>query len=538
MRVGNWDMQDHGGTREVSADIDGFRLWFRLPKGYSTSKSGDPFLASALLPAMRQGEDIEIAPSLPVSPKLLGNVALLQEIYHTWNFEELSKVRITATTSPAEPCGTGGMSFFSGGVDSTYTFLKRLREISHVVTIHGFDFSFHRASGGTSTFSMADIKDLALLAWNLTLPSGPVAAYVASQLSENTCRALFNYRDFGLHPTTVEDSLVEDLNRVVAGPSIYDARRFAGVHLRAGTKDLLANGSLRPDLIKLNRLLLEDAFPLEIAGKYSGAYDAAIERNARFVEGFGKTLIPVATNHYSFGYRYNLSRLLTQGSALGSIALLVGMPRVYMPSSCSYGQLFPLGSHPLTDPLWTNECVNIVHDGCEAGRTDKLELICACQAALENLRVCFHNANVNCGGCAKCLRTMISLRLLNSSPGPFPPLPSNSAIRKQLVLDDYEMRFLEESLGLTDQGDGRGLRRALRACKRRSEVLRIVIAFDRELLGGFGKRAFRTFVPAKGIRRIDTTPKPRAQSHGRTTQKPLTVSRPLGVERPWPTSSS
>jgi hypothetical protein len=538
MRVGNWDTQEDGGTREVSADIDGFRLWFRLPKGCSTSKSGDPFLASALLPAMRQGEDIEMAPGLPVSPKLLENVMLLQEIFHSWNTEELSKVRITATTSPAEPCGTGGMSFFSGGVDSTYTFLKCLREISHVVTIHGFDFSFHRVIGGASTFSVADIKDLALLAWNLTLPSGPVAAYVASQLSDRTRRDLLNYRDLNLNPRTVEQSLVEDLNRVVSGRLFYDARRFAGVYLRAETRDLLARNppGLAPG--RLNRLLLEDAFPLEMAGKYSGSYDAATERNARFVESFGKTLIPVATNHYSFGYRYNLSRLLTQGSALGSIALLVGMPRVYMPSSCSYGQLFPLGSHPLTDPLWSNECVDIVHDGCEAGRVDKLELICACQAALENLRVCLHNANVNCGRCAKCLRTMISLRLLHSSPGPFPPLPSNSAIRKQFVLDDYEMRFLEESLDLRAQGDDRGLRRALRACKRRSEMLRIVIAFDRELLGGFGKRAFRKIVPAKGIRRIDTTPKPLAESYRRAAQEPPAISRPLGVERPWPTSSS
>ena len=32
------------------------------------------------------------------------------------------------------------MSFFSGGVDSMFTLLKRREEISHVVFIHGFDF--------------------------------------------------------------------------------------------------------------------------------------------------------------------------------------------------------------------------------------------------------------------------------------------------------------------------------------------------------------------------------------------------------------
>jgi hypothetical protein len=404
------------------------------------------------------------------------------------------------------------MSFFSGGVDSTYTFLKRLQEISHVVTIHGFDFSFHSVKGDTARFSVADIKDLALLAWNLTLPSGPVAAWLANQLSETTLRVLLSYRDSGLGPTTVEQSLVEDLNRVVAGPSMYDAKRFADVHLRAETRELLASDSPGIDFTRLNRLLLEDAFPLEIAGKYSGSYEAALERNARFVESFGKALIPVSTNHYSFGYRYNLSRNLSQGGFLSSVALLLGIPRVYTPSSYSYGQLFPLGSHPLTDPHWANECVDIVHDGCEATRTDKLKLVSASQAALENLRVCFHDANVNCGGCAKCLRTMITLELLHRSPGPFPPLPSYGAIRKRLVLDDIEMKFFEESLDLAAQeGDDR-MRRALRACKRRNELLRIVMAFDRELLGGFGRRSVRRVVPGKGIRRIDTTPKPLAGS--------------------------
>ena len=52
------------------------------------------------------------------------------------------------------------MSFFSGGVDSTYTFLKHQDEISHVVYIHGFDFYFNDSSGGAVQFSVTDLKDL------------------------------------------------------------------------------------------------------------------------------------------------------------------------------------------------------------------------------------------------------------------------------------------------------------------------------------------------------------------------------------------
>ena len=64
-------------------------------------------------------------------------------------------------------------------------------------------------------------------------------------------------------------------------------------------------------------------------------------------QSFGKTLIPVSTNYFSFGYRYNLSRTLTQGKRLAGIALLLGFPRVYVPAAYSYSQLDPVGIAPV-----------------------------------------------------------------------------------------------------------------------------------------------------------------------------------------------
>ena len=155
----------------------------------------------------------------------------------------------------------------------------------------------------------------------------------------------------------------------------------------------------------------------------SDVYQTAVTRNTRFVEGFGKRLIPIVTNHFDFGYRYNLSRNLTVGSALASVALLLGFPRALVASSHRYDELMPMGSHPLTDPLYSNECVEIVHDGAELRRVEKTRAVAECEQALANLRVCFNDMNANCGICAKCLRTMIALRLLRSTGGPFPPLP-------------------------------------------------------------------------------------------------------------------
>lgn len=505
MRVENWHFNEQVDTTEVSANVDGYRLWYRAPKPYRISRAGDPFLAAALLPAMREGVKLEIDPSLSVSPKFLRNVSLLQEIFHSWIPKELKIIPVSATTSPAEPLNTGVMSFFSGGVDSTYTFLKRKKEISHVVNIHGQDFFFE--SGGTSTFSVTDLKDLAQFAWKLMLPYDRVSAYMKGRLSQTTLQTLLNFRDTGSDPGRVEAALVEDLNRIISGQSIYDARRFACVNLRPETRQLLARNPQGEDVKGLNRLLLEDAYAREIVGKYSGAFEPAIERNARFVQGFGKVLITVETNYYPFGYRYNLSRDLSQGSCLGSVALLLGMPRVFVSASHSYNQLIPLGTHPLTDPLWSNECVEVMHEGAEAGRLDKIRIICGCESALANLRVCYHDANVNCGTCDKCLRTMIALKLLKVSAAPFPPLPSPKVLRKNLPMNIVELPYLKENLDLAMQSDDRELRGVLLDCVRKLERKRAIWDLDRSLSGGLIKRAYQKIVKAPPtFHRIDSEP--------------------------------
>ena len=381
MRIRNWITRDITGATEVSADIDDFRLWYRVPASIPVVRSGDPFLAAALLPAMAKGETLVVDPGLTVSPKLLENIALLQEIHHCWN-PELKIVPISAETAPAKPLNEGAFSFFSGGVDSMYTFLKREAEISHAVFIHGFDF-------------------------------------------------------------------------------------FAD----------------------------------------QGSFQRAVERNAGFVRGFGKTLIPVETNFYRFGYSHNLSRILTQGSTLGSVALLLGFSRAFIPSSADYGCIIPYGSHPLTDPLFSNEGVEVIHDGLEAQRIEKTLRIAASEPVLANLAVCVEDMNVNCGNCAKCLRTMTTLELSGKAPASFPWPLSFRAIRR--VDWSHELNLLEQNIDFAARSGtgGRKLSRVLRARRRGYERFELLKEIDRVLLGGIVKKTLRKF--AKGVppaRRIGVIP--------------------------------
>jgi hypothetical protein len=99
-----------------------------------------------------------------------------------------------------------------------------------------------------------------------------------------------------------------------------------------------------------------------------------IEEVARAV---GKRVIPGTTNlraHFPLNYE-----LYYHGGALTAAALALsgGLRWLLLPSSYSWAQLFPWGSHPLLDELWSTERLEVVHDGCEARRVDKIERLVA-----------------------------------------------------------------------------------------------------------------------------------------------------------------
>lgn len=169
----------------------------------------------------------------------------------------------------------------------------------------------------------------------------------------------------------------------------------------------------------------------------------------------GKPLVEVRTDLRSFtdGYAHWEAY---HGAALASVALLLSsnFAKVYLPATLTYSHLIPLGSHPLLDPLWSTEELQLVHDGCEASRLEKLALISKETAARTWLRVCWENRNgrYNCGSCEKCLRTMVAMKALGLLDlfDTFPHEIDAAAIaRVQLPIVRYtweaSLQLLEES---------------------------------------------------------------------------------------------
>jgi hypothetical protein len=148
------------------------------------------------------------------------------------------------------------------------------------------------------------------------------------------------------------------------------------------------------------------------------------------------------------------------GGALASVALaLQGLVRqVVIPSSWAYANLRPYGSHPLLDPLWSTESLEIVHDGCEARRFEKVAAIADSDLALASLRVCFApDANGgNCGRCEKCVATqafLLAAGALDRTPT-FPPGFGPETLRRMDIRTPAGVQTLADLLAsLRERGD-------------------------------------------------------------------------------------
>ena len=73
----------------------------------------------------------------------------------------------------------------------------------------------------------------------------------------------------------VEADLDSELNKIIAGPSLYNTNRFAGIPLRTDTEDLLKQRNRTEyDTESLNRLLLEEAYPAAISRQHNQPAEA------------------------------------------------------------------------------------------------------------------------------------------------------------------------------------------------------------------------------------------------------------------------
>lgn len=148
----------------------------------------------------------------------------------------------------------------------------------------------------------------------------------------------------------------------------------------------------------------------------------------------------------------------------------------------AHADLKPDGSHPVLDHHLSTDQLQVIHSGGRISRTRKLEALAQDPVVRENLRVCFRDlkfdartgAAINCGQCEKCVRTIVSLTIMDQLDAftTFPFRPPAQALRDVRLLARTPYIFLNDLIELAERRQKPDWVKLLQeAMKRRKTVL-------------------------------------------------------------------
>jgi H+/gluconate symporter-like permease len=113
-------------------------------------------------------------------------------------------------------------------------------------------------------FEPDDFKDASALVQRLKSGADPVSQFLTTQFSAKTRQLLANDPPSQPPSKALIDALVGDLNNVIRATQVFTEERFRGVTLRERTARLRDSKPQAENVVRLNRLLLEDAFAAEL----------------------------------------------------------------------------------------------------------------------------------------------------------------------------------------------------------------------------------------------------------------------------------
>jgi hypothetical protein len=132
---------------------------------------------------------------------------------------------------------------------------------------------FQNENSATS-LSASQITDKDELISKIANGSDAVSVFLRAQLNEPVRASLASYSASGSNDSATVSALDKNLNQIISGPSIYDKARFGEpIVLRPETRKLLKGNPHGQQLVRLNKLLLEDAYAAEIAPTVSTGWE-------------------------------------------------------------------------------------------------------------------------------------------------------------------------------------------------------------------------------------------------------------------------
>lgn len=147
--------------------------------------------------------------------------------------------------------------------------LKMLAELPlRLVVTTNFDSLLERAldetTAGFVSVTPADIVSPTKLARAIRNPPDALSAYVQNELPPELMGMLLQWNGVEAPSDELIQGLAHVLSRLVTEGNLYMPERFADVRLSSEVERLLRAVPSEPQRLRLNRLLLEEAFPFEL----------------------------------------------------------------------------------------------------------------------------------------------------------------------------------------------------------------------------------------------------------------------------------
>ena len=115
-----------------------------------------------------------------------------------------------------------------------------------------------------TNLSSGSILDPAAFAAKLAHGEDPMAVLLRGEFDSALKSGLSAYPTSSVNVAVLLSAMVKQINQILAGPAIFTAGRFREIALRPETEALLRQYPRGARLARLNKMLLEDSFPLDI----------------------------------------------------------------------------------------------------------------------------------------------------------------------------------------------------------------------------------------------------------------------------------
>ena len=228
-------------------------------------------------------------------------------------------------------------------------------------------------------------------------------------------------------------------------------------------------------------------------------WDQHVATQTAFATSLGKSLVPVETNARDWTDGKQIAWGFAHGLLLSAAGTALGLKRLYVASSHTYEYLFPWGSHTLTDPMWSSESTQVIHDGAACRRTDKTREILKYPDVANNLKVCWNYIHKNCGTCSKCVRSIIIIHLMGESVKSLPPLGGLDQLKGVTPTTEAGSANLEDLIILAKQVGDEKIYKILKKHYNKYQRGRLWSMIDKCLLGGNLRKLYRRIKKPKWL---------------------------------------